>query len=112
MSRAKLEREFEIAREVQERLFPQAFPKVAGVEMAAHCRPAQAVGGDYYDLIDIREGSPVEPGIAHGCNRLGIAIGAGDLGTKMANVNRRLYEASDLNPYAPFDAAFTAQPGT
>ena len=142
LSRAKLEREFEIAREVQERLFPQTLPKVAGVEMAAHCRPAQAVGGDYYDLIDIRDGSLAEvdhaPGenisfpigtTAHGCHRLGIAIGdisgkgmsaallmaslhaslrgqvlsgAGDLGTKMANVNRLLYNASDSNRYATF----------
>ena len=127
VSRAKLEREFEIAREVQERLFPQAFPSVAGVEMAAHCRPAQAVGGDYYDLIDIGDGSPAEAGHAPGCDRLGIAIGdisgkgmfaallmaslhaslrgqvlsgAGDLGTKMANVNRLLYHASDSNRYA------------
>jgi serine phosphatase RsbU (regulator of sigma subunit)/dihydrofolate reductase len=81
VSRAKLEREFEIAREVQERLFPQTLPSVAGVDMAAHCRPAQAVGGDYYDLIDIREGSPDETGhgpdgtAAHSCDRLGIAIG-------------------------------------
>src|ERR1700720_667095 len=88
VSHAKLEREFEIAREVQERLFPQAFPNVAGVEIAAHCRPAQAVGGDYYDLIDIRDGSLAEAGHAPGENissasgttarggvRLGIAIG-------------------------------------
>jgi serine phosphatase RsbU (regulator of sigma subunit)/dihydrofolate reductase len=88
VSRAKLEREFEIAREVQERLFPQTLPKVAGVEMAAHCRPAQAVGGDYYDLIDILDGSVAEtahargenissPGMtaARACDRLGIAIG-------------------------------------
>ncbi|WP_082661573.1 SpoIIE family protein phosphatase [Terracidiphilus gabretensis] len=88
VSRAKLEREFEIAREVQERLFPQTFPNVAGVEIAAHCRPAQAVGGDYYDLIDIRDGSLAEAGhepgenissasgtTEHGCDRLGIAIG-------------------------------------
>ena len=88
VSRAKLEREFEIAREVQERLFPQTFPKVAGIEMAAHCRPAQAVGGDYYDLIGIRDGSVAEAGpspgenisspsgtTAHACDRLGIAIG-------------------------------------
>ncbi len=142
VSRAKLEREFEIAREVQERLFPQTFPNVAGVEMAAHCRPAQAVGGDYYDLIDIRDGSLAEAGhapgenissasgtTAHGCDRLGIAIGdisgkgmsaallmaslhaslrgqvlsgAGDLGTKMANVNRLLYDASESNRYATF----------
>jgi serine phosphatase RsbU (regulator of sigma subunit)/dihydrofolate reductase len=142
MSRAKLEREMEIAREVQERLFPQTFPNIAGVEMAAHCRPAQAVGGDYYDLIDIRDGSLVEAGhapsenmssasrtTAHGCHRLGIAIGdisgkgmsaallmaslhaslrgqvlsgAGDLGFKMANVNRLLHDASDSNRYATF----------
>jgi serine phosphatase RsbU (regulator of sigma subunit)/dihydrofolate reductase len=142
LSRAKLEREFEIAREVQERLFPQTFPNVAGVEMAAHCRPAQAVGGDYYDLIDIRESSLAEAGqapgenissasgtTAHGCDRLGIAIGdvsgkgvsaallmaslhaslrgqvlsgVGDLGTKIANVNRLLYNASDSNRYATF----------
>ena len=38
VSRAKLEREFEIAREVQERLFPQTLPNVAGVDIAAHCR--------------------------------------------------------------------------
>jgi serine phosphatase RsbU (regulator of sigma subunit)/dihydrofolate reductase len=142
VSHAKLEREFEIAREVQERLFPQAFPNVAGVEIAAHCKPAQAVGGDYYDLIDIRDGSLTEAGHApsenissvsgatvHGCDRLGVAIGdisgkgmsaallmaslhaslrgqvlsgAGDLGTKMANVNRLLYDASDSNRYATF----------
>ena len=140
LSRAKLEREFEIAREVQERLFPQTFPKAAGVEIAAHCRPAQAVGGDYYDIIDIGGGALAEAGhapsenissasgtTAQGCDRLGIAIGdisgkgmsaallmaslhaslrgqvlsgAGDLGTKMANVNRLLYEASDSNRYA------------
>jgi hypothetical protein len=58
--RAKLEREIEIAREVQERLFPQTFPKGADIEMAAQCRPAQAVGGDYYDLISVRDGSLTE----------------------------------------------------
>jgi serine phosphatase RsbU (regulator of sigma subunit) len=127
LSHAKLEREFEIAREVQERLFPQTLPKVAGVEIAAHCRPAQAVGGDYYDLIDIRDNSL--PRTAQSCNRLGIAIGdisgkgmsaallmaslhaslrgqvlsgTGDLGTKMANVNRLLYDASESNRYATF----------
>ncbi len=126
LSRAKLEREFEIAREVQERLFPQVIPSVAGVEIAAHCRPAQAVGGDYYDLIDVRDGSRAEGG---DCERLGIAIGdisgkgmsaallmaslhaslrgqvlsgSGDLGAKMANVNRLLHGASGSNRYATF----------
>jgi len=127
VSRSKLEREFEIAREVQERLFPQTFPNVAGVDMAAHCRPAHAVGGDYYDLIDIH--GPSLPEAGHGCDRLGVAIGdisgkgmsaallmaslhaslrgqvlsgTGDLGAKMANVNRLLYAASGSNRYATF----------
>jgi serine phosphatase RsbU (regulator of sigma subunit)/dihydrofolate reductase len=133
LSRAKMEREIEIAREVQERLFPQTFPNVAGVEMAAHCRPAQAVGGDYYDLISIRDSSLAESSASRttedGCDRLGVAIGdisgkgvsaallmaslhaslrgqaqsgTGDVGTKMANVNRLLYDASDSNRYATF----------
>ncbi|MFL6303564.1 MAG: SpoIIE family protein phosphatase [Candidatus Sulfotelmatobacter sp.] len=129
VSRAKLDREMEIAREVQERLFPQTFPNVPGVEMAAHCRPAHAVGGDYYDLIAIRDGSLAEAKYAQGCDRLGVAIGdisgkgvsaallmaslhaslrgqtlsgAGDLGTKMANVNRLLYDASESSRYATF----------
>ena len=129
VSRAKLDREMEIAREVQERLFPQTFPNLAGVEMAAHCRPAEAVGGDYYDLIEIRDSSlPVE-GHTPGCDRLGIAIGdisgkgmsaallmaslhaslrgqtlsgRGDLGPKMSNINRLLYDASASNRYATF----------
>jgi serine phosphatase RsbU (regulator of sigma subunit)/dihydrofolate reductase len=127
VSRAKLDREIEIAREVQERLFPQTFPNLAGVEMAAHCRPAEAVGGDYYDLIDIRDSSLPVTGQAPGCGRLGIAIGdisgkgmsaallmaslhaslrgqalsgAGDLGLKMSNINRLLYDASASNRYA------------
>ena len=80
-SRAKLEREIEIAREVQQRLFPQKFPEVAGIEMAAHCRPAQAVGGDYYDVIairgdsDLRKGQQSAESDLRGCDRLGIAIG-------------------------------------
>jgi serine phosphatase RsbU (regulator of sigma subunit) len=68
LSHAKLEREIEIAREVQERLFPQTLPKAERVEMAAHCRPAHAVGGDYYDLISICDGSPAQAGDASGEN--------------------------------------------
>jgi sigma-B regulation protein RsbU (phosphoserine phosphatase) len=44
-------RELEIARTVQERLFPQDPPKLAGLDYAATCRPAKTVGGDYYDFI-------------------------------------------------------------
>jgi hypothetical protein len=54
---------FIIAREVQERLFPQGSPSTGGLDCAGHCRPAQGVGGDYYDFVPLPDG------------RLGIAVG-------------------------------------
>jgi sigma-B regulation protein RsbU (phosphoserine phosphatase) len=53
----------ETARQVQQRLFPRRLPHVPGWDFAACCRPAQAVGGDYYDLF------PAGPG------RLAVAVG-------------------------------------
>ena len=61
--RARDHRELEIAREVQEQLFPQELPRAPGLELAGHCRPARGVGGDYYDFL------------ALGPDRLGLAIG-------------------------------------
>ncbi|MDQ2841567.1 MAG: GAF domain-containing protein, partial [Acidobacteriota bacterium] len=48
--RERLNRELEIAREVQERLFPQRFPAISGLDYCGCCRPAREVGGDYYDF--------------------------------------------------------------
>lgn len=110
-------REMEIAREVQERLFPQEMPDIAGASVAGHCRPAHGVGGDYYDLIHLEDG------------RLGLAIGdvsgkgisaallmaslraslrgvtldnPRDFAILMHKVNRLVYEASASNRYATF----------
>jgi phosphoserine phosphatase RsbU/P len=49
--RQKLENEIVIAREVQSQLFPQVLPTLPGLELAAICRPARVVSGDYYDFI-------------------------------------------------------------
>jgi sigma-B regulation protein RsbU (phosphoserine phosphatase) len=48
--------ELEIAREVQQKLFPQNLPPVRGVEYAGVCVPAKFVGGDYYDFLDLSDG--------------------------------------------------------
>src|SRR5215472_6071352 len=45
--RERLNRELEIAREVQEHLFPQHLPTVPGLEYSGQCRPAREVGLDY-----------------------------------------------------------------
>jgi len=47
----RLEKELEIARQVQQSLFPRELPQRAGWQLAAACRPAREVGGDYYDLF-------------------------------------------------------------
>ncbi|MGA8529826.1 MAG: SpoIIE family protein phosphatase, partial [Acidobacteriaceae bacterium] len=61
--RERVNREMEIAREVQERLFPQQMPVLAGASVAGACRPALGVGGDYYDVISLEDG------------RIGLAVG-------------------------------------
>jgi serine phosphatase RsbU (regulator of sigma subunit)/catechol 2,3-dioxygenase-like lactoylglutathione lyase family enzyme len=55
--------ELAIARQVQARLFPQSRPALDSLEYAGTCLPAQAVGGDYYDFLNL------------GPDRLGLVIG-------------------------------------
>ncbi|NEQ96229.1 MAG: SpoIIE family protein phosphatase [Cyanothece sp. SIO2G6] len=47
----RLDRELEIGAEIQVQLLPRHCPKIAGVELAARCKTANRVGGDYYDFI-------------------------------------------------------------
>jgi sigma-B regulation protein RsbU (phosphoserine phosphatase) len=52
----RLEREVEIAAEVQARLFPGAVPDLTSVQVAAECRAARGVAGDYYDYVEVVPG--------------------------------------------------------
>jgi sigma-B regulation protein RsbU (phosphoserine phosphatase) len=47
----RLDRELEIGAEIQLQLLPRQCPKVDGMELAARCKTANRVGGDYYDFI-------------------------------------------------------------
>jgi phosphoserine phosphatase RsbU/P len=49
----RLEREIEIAAEVQSQLFPRNTPQSESIELAGECRAAKGVAGDYYDYIQI-----------------------------------------------------------
>jgi phosphoserine phosphatase RsbU/P len=120
--RERLNREIEIAREVQERMFPQSLPVVEGVDFAGCCRAALGVGGDYYDFFELKE-RPC------GSRPIGLAIGdvsgkgisaallmaslraslrgmtrtSGDnLAAVMSDINQLVYEASASNRYATF----------
>jgi len=54
--RHQLESELALAQEVQKTLLPQEVPNIPGLEIAAFSRPAQIVGGDYFDFVDFSNG--------------------------------------------------------
>ena len=117
-ARAKQTRDIEIARDVQQRLFPQEYPPIPGLDYAGGCRAALGVGGDYYDFIVL---SRTHLGIAIG-DVSGKGIPASllmaslraflrgaqtvhrqtDLTEVMRNLNKLVYESSDSNRYATF----------
>jgi sigma-B regulation protein RsbU (phosphoserine phosphatase) len=53
--RARIAKELEIARQVQQKLLPGKSPEIEGFEVEGVCIPANEVGGDYYDFIRIDE---------------------------------------------------------
>ncbi len=59
----RLMRELEIARTIQQQFLPADTPRVKGYDIAAFCRPAWEVGGDYFDYFEIS------------AQKLGITIG-------------------------------------
>jgi len=113
--REKMNRELEIAREVQERLFPQRFPEIAGLDYFGRCRTALGVGGDYYDFLALPDGKlgvalgdVSGKGIAAALTMASLqaslradAMRAGnDIAGLITRVNQMLYDASTEDRYA------------
>jgi sigma-B regulation protein RsbU (phosphoserine phosphatase) len=63
VEKEKLERELEVARQIQESMLPQRMPFLDGFDFGARSAPAHAVGGDFFDFIPLSR------------DRLGIVIG-------------------------------------
>ncbi len=61
--RERINREIEIARNVQLSFLPRRNPATKGMEIASICIPATEVGGDYFDFIQLAD------------DRLGVVIG-------------------------------------
>jgi sigma-B regulation protein RsbU (phosphoserine phosphatase) len=51
VEKGRLERELQLAHELQASLLPQETPEVSGWEFAARWLPARQVSGDYYDFV-------------------------------------------------------------
>jgi serine phosphatase RsbU (regulator of sigma subunit) len=63
IEKEKLERELQVAHEIQESILPHCLPVIPGIDTGVMMHPARAVGGDLYDLIALNN------------NCLGIVIG-------------------------------------
>ena len=81
----RIDHDLSVARRIQMSLLPKALPKVAGVELSAFNYPAQEIGGDYYDFVQVDD------------QHLGIAIadvsGKGIVGAIMMSVCRSVLRA-------------------
>ncbi len=62
VEKGRMERELQVAREVQARLIPRETPRLDGWEFATLWRPAHVVGGDFFDFMPTSS------------DRLGVAI--------------------------------------
>jgi len=56
LRRAKLRRDLDLARQVQQGLLPRQPPPLPGYEIFDYYAPAQQVGGDYYDYVPLPDG--------------------------------------------------------
>jgi serine phosphatase RsbU (regulator of sigma subunit) len=63
VEKEKLERELEVAFEIQMSILPQELPDLSGYNFGAKISPARAVGGDFFDVFALDE------------NRVGVVIG-------------------------------------
>jgi sigma-B regulation protein RsbU (phosphoserine phosphatase) len=107
--------EMEIAKQVQSKLFPQKIPALRTLDYAGRCTQARAVGGDYYDFLDLgpgRVGLVLADIAGKGISaallmanlqanlRSQYAVALEDLGTLLRSVNRLFFDSTELNRYA------------
>jgi phosphoserine phosphatase RsbU/P len=116
-NRERINSELELARTVQERLFPKGAPQVPGLDLAGLCRPAQSVGGDYFDffttssgLTGFAIGDIAGKGVSAALLMAGLQAslramalsGFSNLSDLMAKLNVLMYDASPANRFATF----------
>jgi serine phosphatase RsbU (regulator of sigma subunit) len=102
-SLVKLERDLQLARQIQERTFPDAIPKLRGFRIDAWSEPAEETGGDTYDVVQRGDrvvllladatGHGIGPAISvtqvRSMLRMAVQLGA-DLATIVRDLNKQL----------------------
>jgi sigma-B regulation protein RsbU (phosphoserine phosphatase) len=107
------DREMQIAREIQQSLFPACCPSVPGFEVFARSVPCHEVGGDHYDVIPLPggrlalaiadvsgKGAPASILMASVHASLRALAGTATPASLMQRINRFLFENTQANRYA------------
>ncbi len=55
LEREKLQKEIEVAKQIQQALLPKKHPDISGYDIAPYYQAAKEVGGDYYDFVQVDE---------------------------------------------------------
>jgi sigma-B regulation protein RsbU (phosphoserine phosphatase) len=113
LAKQRQDREMQIAREIQQSLFPQSFPSVPGFEVFAKSLPCHEVGGDHYDVIPLPggrlavaiadvsgKGAPASILMASVHASLRALAGTAPPAGLMQRINRFLFENTQSNRYA------------
>ena len=98
----RVDRQLSIGAEIQAQLLPDRCPVIEGVELAARCRPAFQVGGDYYDFIPAKPhllGRPREAG--RWALVMGDVMGKGVPAGLLMTLLRGMLRAEVLSGHAP-----------
>jgi phosphoserine phosphatase RsbU/P len=126
----RLESEIEIAREVQDQLFPRQVPELRTLRIKAVCQPARLVSGDYYDFERVGEaevalaiadvaGKGISAALLMAALQSSLRVqlqtpvevlagGGGSRGSGLStsrlvsNLNRQLYSMTSAEKYATF----------
>ncbi|HEX4952014.1 MAG TPA: SpoIIE family protein phosphatase [Thermoanaerobaculia bacterium] len=94
LEKERLEREMELAAEIQRQILPKVIPSLPGYELAGWNRPARQVGGDYYDLLPRGEGRLL---VTVG-DVSGKGVPASLLVSTLHSASRLLLDRQDLGP--------------
>lgn len=113
LEKERLEREIQIAADIQQRLLPTTYPDIEGFELAGWSRPARHVGGDYYNLLarpggrlaavvaDVSgKGMPAALMVSTAHSALNLLLDVADIGADLVErLNRHILDASAPNKF-------------
>lgn len=113
LEKERLERELQLAADIQRRLLPKSYPDIAGFELIGWSRPARHVGGDYYNLLarpggrvaavvaDVSgKGMPAALMVSTAHSALNLLLDRAEVGADLVErLNRHILETSAPNKF-------------